>query len=87
MKRTVRWRVAGLAALCLAASGATCGPTSTLPPSVAETMVQMGDELVNLREEHAILQAQIDSLGLVVARQDTLLRRVAGMAGVPVGTP
>jgi hypothetical protein len=50
-------------------------------------MVQMGDELVNLREEHALLQAQIDSLGLVVARQDTLLRRVAGMAGVPAGAP
>ncbi len=80
-------RAVWLAALCLVASGATCGPTTTLPPAVAETVMQMSDEIVTLRNEHAILQDQIDSLRFVVARQDTVLRRVAALAGISIGTP
>jgi hypothetical protein len=48
-----------------------------------EQMKQMGDELNGSRQQAADLQAQIDSLRSVVAKQDTLLTRLAGMAGVP----
>ena len=48
-----------------------------------EQMKQMGDELNASRQQAADLQAQIDSLRTVVAKQDTLLTRLAGMAGVP----
>lgn len=53
---------------------------------LAEQMREMGDELNNARQETAVMHEQIDSLRIVVARQDTLLRQLAGMAGVPVPT-
>ena len=48
-----------------------------------EQLRQMGDELNASRQQAADLQSQLDSLKGVVARQDTLLTRLAGMAGVP----
>ena len=48
-----------------------------------EQMKQMGDELNLARQQSADLQTQLDSLRTVVAKQDTLLTRLAGMAGVP----
>ena len=48
-----------------------------------EQIRQIGDELNASRQQAADLQAQLDSLRVVVARQDTLLTRLAGMAGVP----
>lgn len=51
---------------------------------MAEQMRQVGDELNAARQEAAAMHEQIDSLRLTVARQDTLLRQLAGMANVPV---
>jgi hypothetical protein len=48
-----------------------------------EQMKQMADELNASRQQAADMQAQLDSLRAVVAKQDTLLTRLAGMAGVP----
>jgi methylthioribose-1-phosphate isomerase len=48
-----------------------------------EQMKQMGEELNASRQQAADLQAQLDSLRTVVAKQDTLLTRLAGMAGLP----
>jgi hypothetical protein len=48
-----------------------------------EQLRQMADELNASRQQAADIQTQLDSLRLVVARQDTLLTRLAGMAGVP----
>ncbi len=48
-----------------------------------EQLKQMGDELNVARQQAGDLQAQLDSLRTVVAKQDTLLTRLAGMAGVP----
>jgi hypothetical protein len=48
-----------------------------------EQIRQMGDELNASRQQSADLQSQLDSLRAAVARQDTLLTRLAGMAGVP----
>lgn len=52
--------------------------------AIAEQMQQMGDELNAVRQDNAATVEQLDSLRLMVARQDTLLRQIAGMAGVPV---
>lgn len=52
--------------------------------SMAEQMRQVGDELNAARQEAAAMHEQIDSLRITVARQDTLLRQLAGMANVPV---
>jgi hypothetical protein len=48
-----------------------------------EQLQQMANELNASRQQAADLQTQMDSLRAVVARQDTLLTRLAGMAGVP----
>ena len=51
---------------------------------IAQQMREMGDELNNARQEQALMHDQLDSLRRVVVSQDTLLRQLAGMAGVPV---
>ena len=56
----------------------------TADANMAEQMRQVGDELNGARQEAAAMQDQIDSLRIAVARQDTLLRQLAGMANVPV---
>ena len=50
---------------------------------LVEQIRQMADELNASRQQTSDLQIQLDSLRGVVARQDTLLTRLAGMAGVP----
>jgi len=62
-------------------------PTSCRSPQadayLIEQLRQMADELNASRQQTSDLQIQLDSLRVVVARQDTLLTRLAGMAGVP----
>lgn len=50
---------------------------------LVEQLRQMADELNASRQQTSDIQTQLDSLRVVVARQDTLLTRLAGMAGVP----
>ena len=77
MRISRRIVVTGLAAL------AACGaPTMSGDTTLAETVLDMSDVLVAVREETALLQAQVDSLREQVARQDTLVRRLAAMAGI-----
>lgn len=72
---------------CLAVVG-LLSATSCRNPAADATMVeqmrQLGDELNASRQEAAAMREQLDSLKVVVARQDTLLRQLAGMANVPV---
>jgi hypothetical protein len=50
---------------------------------LSEQLKQMGEELNASRQQTADMQSQLDSLRGVVAKQDSLLTRLAGMAGVP----
>ena len=68
--------------LALAALAACSGPVTTGDTTLAETVIDMSDALIAVRDETALLQAQVDSLREQVARQDTLLRRLASMAGL-----
>jgi hypothetical protein len=52
--------------------------------NIAEAMVQVGTEMSAIRQDYAVLQNQVDSLRGVVARQDTLLARLATLANVPL---
>ena len=45
--------------------------------TMIEQMRQLGDELNASRQEAATMHDQIDSVRVVVARQDTLLRQLA----------
>ena len=72
---------AGCVALTLAVAAGCRSPQSDA--YLIEQLRQMADELNASRQQTADLQTQLDSLRSVVARQDTLLTRLAGMAGVP----
>lgn len=58
-------------------------PASRADVAISEQIIQLGDGLNDLRQENAVLQQQVDSLRLVVARQDTVVRQLANLAGVP----
>lgn len=66
----------------LFATGACGGAVTTGDTTLAETLIDMSDALVAVREETALLQAQVDSLREQMARQDTVVRRLAAMAGI-----
>jgi hypothetical protein len=72
-------RIVAFAALALVAS---CRSPQT-DAYLSEQIRQLGDELNASRQQEAQMQADLDSLRIVVAKQDTLLSRLAGMAGVP----
>ena len=74
-------RIATVAVLMLAVA---CAPDTTAGINTAQALIELGDALNAVREEQSILQGQVDSLREVVARQDTVLRQVANIAGVPV---
>ena len=59
-------------------------PASRADIAISEQIIQLGDGLNDLRQENAVLQQQVDSLGLVVAKQDTVLRQLANLAGIPL---
>ena len=75
-------RVLAAAALPLLAAGCLRDPNADA--NTAEVITALGDEVNALRQENGDLQTQLDSLRGVVARQDTVLRQLAAMAGVPV---
>jgi hypothetical protein len=51
---------------------------------LAQQLQEMGDAITDTRAENAVLREQMDSLRTVVARQDTVVRQLASMAGVPM---
>jgi hypothetical protein len=60
-------------------------PASRADVAISEQIIQLGDGLNDLRQDNAVLQQQVDSLSLMVARQDTIIRQLANLAGIPLG--
>lgn len=88
-RSTWRRRVAtliALAAVSVVASAATAcsgsipSPTSEL--NSGQAVMDLGTLVGELREENAMMQAQIDSLRGALAYQDTIVRQLAAGAGV-----
>jgi hypothetical protein len=52
--------------------------------NIAQAMTDVGTQLSAMQQDYGVLQAQVDSLRGVVARQDTILGRLASMAGLPI---
>ena len=75
---TVRATAAFAALLALAACGVSPAPPDV---STGEMFVEFSDALNGIRQENALMQAQLDSLREVVARQDTLIRRIGAATG------
>lgn len=84
----VRRRVATLLTLALvgaAASAAACSgsiPSPTSELNSGQAVMDLGSLVGELREENAMMQAQIDSLRGALAYQDTIVRQLAAGAGV-----
>lgn len=76
--------LAAVALLALAASACDVAMDPTENVTTGEAILGLSDALMGLREEDAMLQAQLDSLRAVVARQDSTIARLAAMTGVPL---
>ena len=68
--------------IIVAASG--CGLTDKPAVNTAELLVETQDMVAGLREELAGFQDQIDSLHVELRRQDSLIRALANLQGMPV---
>ena len=73
----------GAAARAALLALAACAPGAG-NENMAQQVIELGDALNDVRQENSALQEQIDSLRTQLARQDTIVRRVANLAGVPV---
>ncbi len=73
-----------VALLSLAISGCGVAMDPTENVTTGEAILGLSDAIMGLREEDAMLQAQLDSLRAVVARQDSTIARLAAMTGVPL---
>ncbi len=68
----------------LAVALAGCGVTDQPPVNTAELLVETQDVVAGLREELAGFQDQIDSLHVQLAYQDSLIRVLANLQGMPL---
>ncbi len=95
--RAVRVRRRALARLVMLTTIATAGmlatscsfslPTPSANVASAQAILDLESAVLQLREDHALLQAQIDSLRDVSAYQDTILRQLATLSNVAVRPP
>lgn len=74
-------RIVSLLAL-IAATG--CGVTDQPAVNTAELLVETQEMVAGLREELAGFQDQIDSLHVELAHQDSLIRVLANLQGMPL---
>jgi len=52
--------------------------------AIAEQLQQMSDALVAMRDQIALTSTTVDSLVGVVAKQDTLIKKLAAASSVPI---
>lgn len=83
----MRCALPGAVAVALLSACGTAIPTPTSDMATGQAVLDLGMQLVQLREDNALLQAQIDSLRGVVAYQDSLVRQLAASAGLSVRPP
>ena len=81
-RRAAARAAVALLALPIIACGVAMDPTENV--TTGEAILGLSDAITGLREEDAMLQAQLDSLRAVVARQDSTIARLAAMTGVPL---
>jgi hypothetical protein len=70
--------------LFIAAALTGCLRNPSADAATAQALTEIADQLGAMQQDNAELQNQVDSLRAVVARQDTVVRRLANMAGVPM---
>lgn len=78
---------ATLAAATAVASASCAKPLTKGDLDAVQFASDMAEAVNELRQSNADLRMTVDSLVIIVARQDTLLRQVAVVAGVPLPAP
>ena len=78
--RVMRKSLLGAAAVILAS--ASCA-TPKFQADVATQLRAAADEMQLQRQDMMLLQEQIDSLKVVLARQDSTIKKLANLAGIP----
>jgi hypothetical protein len=81
--RRCRWLVSSVS-LSIAGAVSACLRNPAADAATAQALTEVAEQLGALQHDNAALQAQVDSLRMVVARQDTVVRRLANLAGVSV---
>jgi predicted nuclease with TOPRIM domain len=76
--------VTGLLAIALLSAGCASLANPAASAELQEALLDLQELLGQMREETAMLQWQVDSLQGVVARQDSSLRRLANLLGMPL---
>jgi hypothetical protein len=74
--------LAPLAVLLLAGCVGGLGQPGDL--SQGELLIELSETINDLRAHDALMQEQVDSLRVVVARQDSTIARLAAATGVPL---
>lgn len=82
MKRQNRNRAAIVAAITLAAMSGCTTPNGLA--ALNDRLNEAADAVNHLQMNIATLQTSIDSLNVVVAKQDTTIGRLATAAGIPI---
>ena len=67
-----------------ALSLAGCVSSPQAEATRAQQMIELGDAVTQLRQQTADLQGAVDSLKLVLAKQDTTNARLANVTGIVV---
>jgi peptidoglycan hydrolase CwlO-like protein len=76
----MRKRILGAAALILATT--SCA-TPKFQAAMATEIRAAADELQAQRQDMSLMQEQIDSLKQAVARQDSVIKKLSNLAGIP----
>lgn len=51
--------------------------------NIAQAMTEVGTTISQMQQDYGLLQSEVDSLRQVVAKQDTIIRRLSTLAGLP----
>jgi hypothetical protein len=65
-------------------TAASCLPPTERDFQLAQTINEMSEAMNEVRQLSYELQDRVDSLTMVVARRDTVIRQLANLAGVPM---
>jgi hypothetical protein len=72
------------AALVMLSLAPGCLPPTERDFQMAQTVNEMSDAVNEIRQLSYELQDRVDSLTMVMAKRDTVIRQLANLAGVPV---
>jgi hypothetical protein len=70
-------------AILLAGTGSCMNPR--IQANIAQNLNDISNELTAQRQDMALLQEQVDSLKLAMAHQDSVIKRLINITGLPPG--